>query len=210
VHAVVDVTGPADFCSTGDPDRTSVGSIRRATIACLPARHKQLRDGDALPDRHDRSHRLALGRRDSITTVVAAASICSARQSAAAADGRGNADTSPPPIDHVGIKKIDDHTFEVDRELVRTLVSGSVKPGGCASCRSAKDGKLEGLRVYGVKTRRSPASSLEEGDIIRRSTTTDQEPQSLLDVYAQLDTLNTVEIDGKRGDKPLGLTLRLR
>ena len=32
----------------------------------------------------------------------------------------------------------------------------------------------------------------------------------LLDVLAKLDTLNVVEVDGTRGGKPLGITLRLK
>jgi S1-C subfamily serine protease len=33
---------------------------------------------------------------------------------------------------------------------------------------------------------------------------------TLLDVLAKLDQLNVVEVDGTRGGKPLGITLRLR
>jgi hypothetical protein len=126
----------------------------------------------------------------------------------------------PPPENSVGsadpiasrIKKIDDHTFEVDRELVRDLVSGNVKQSGLRIVPVPDGDKLKGLRMFGVK----PGSlagmlGLQNGDMLQAINNTPiKSAQTLLDIYAQLDTLNVVELDGVRAGKPLGLTLRLR
>jgi hypothetical protein len=212
----VDVTGPADFfVPQAILIATSVGLDPRATIR-VPASEAQgsYGIGDQLPgigtiDRigwrsvdvldHD-------GRRGRLDLLGVGAAV--ATTGAATPDATAAAD----PI-MSRIKKIDDHTFEVDRELVRDLVSGTVKPGGMRILPlSGKDGALEGLRVFGVKdTALAGMVGLKNGDIMTSINNKQiKNAQSLLDVYAQLDTLNTVEIDGKRGDKPLGLTLRLR
>src|SRR5690606_24882583 len=49
------------------------------------------------------------------------------------------------------LRKIDDHTFEVDRTLVRDLVGGSVGTAGARISPITKNGKLEGLRLFGVR-----------------------------------------------------------
>ncbi|MEO8554378.1 MAG: type II secretion system protein GspC [Kofleriaceae bacterium] len=110
------------------------------------------------------------------------------------------------------VKKIDDHTFEVDRELVRQLVSGAVKPGGMRVQPVTQDGQLKGLKLFGVKnTTIANKVGLQNGDtLVSINNNQIKSAQSLLDVYTQLDTLNVVELDGKRGDKPLALTLRLK
>jgi len=111
------------------------------------------------------------------------------------------------------IKKIDDHTFEVDRALVRELVTGAVKPGGMRFTPIAsKDGQLDGLKLFGVKTTTvANKVGLQNGDtLVAINNNKIKSAQSLLDVYTQLDTLNVVELDGTRGDKPLALTLRLK
>jgi len=134
----------------------------------------------------------------------------------AAAAGRGAAtlDVAAAATDPFEgrIKKIDAHTFEVERELVRQLVSGAVKPGGMRFQPVTEDGQLKGLKLFGVKnTTIANKVGLQNGDtLVSINNNPIKSAQSLLDVYTQLDTLNTVELDGKRGDKPLALTLRLR
>jgi general secretion pathway protein C len=111
------------------------------------------------------------------------------------------------------IKKIDDHTFEVDRELVRDMVSGATKPGGARIMPvSGKDGKLSGLRMLGVKDASlAGALGLKNGDVMSAINNTPiTSMQVLMDVYGNIDSLNVVEISGTRADKPLGITLRLR
>ncbi|MEO7093979.1 MAG: PDZ domain-containing protein, partial [Polyangiales bacterium] len=110
------------------------------------------------------------------------------------------------------IKKIDDHTFEVDRDLVRELVSGAAKPGKMRMMPIVKDGDVKGVRLFGV-TAGTPAFAIgmKNSDII---SAIDGEPiktaQQLLDLYAKLDQLTSVELQGTRAGKPLAIALHLR
>ena len=111
------------------------------------------------------------------------------------------------------IKKIDDHTFEVDRSLVRDLVGGVAKAGGGVRVvpLTGEHGELNGLRIYGVRDGSLPAAlGLKTGDTLQAVNNSKIESaNTLLNLYAQLDTLNNVVLDGTRAGKPLTLTLRL-
>jgi len=110
------------------------------------------------------------------------------------------------------IKKIDDHTYEVDRSLVRELVGGAVGAAGTRIMPVTKDGKLEGLRLVSVRAG-SVASSLGlmRGDVLEAVNNAKIESaNTLLDLFARLDQLNNVELAGTRGGEPLTLMLRLR
>lgn len=110
------------------------------------------------------------------------------------------------------VKKLDDHTYEVDRALVRELVTGSAKPGAMRMTPIVKNGEIAGVRVFGVKPGSAAfAIGMKNGDQI---TAIDNDPiknaQQLLDLYAKLDNLNGVELQGLRAGKPLSIDLRLR
>jgi hypothetical protein len=126
------------------------------------------------------------------------------------------ADTAPPAAASEWtdrIKKIDDHTFEVDRGLVRDLVSGTAKAGGVRVAPVPGDhGDLAGLRLYGVRDGSLPAAlGLKNTDTLTAVNNKKIESaNTLLELYAQLDQLNFVELSGTRGGKPLAITLRLR
>lgn len=122
---------------------------------------------------------------------------------------------APAPADPYGdrLRKIDDRTFEVDRSLVRELVGGSMaKAGARVSPITNKSGTLDGLKVFGVrKDGLAGRLGLETGDVLEAINNTKIESaNTLLGLYAQLETLNTVELQGTRRGKPLTLTLRLR
>jgi len=136
---------------------------------------------------------------------------------AATAAGHGAGAATPvteAPADPYAtrIKKLDDHTYEVDRDLVRELVSGAAKPGKLRMVPIVKDGEVSGVRVFGV-TPGTPAFAIgmKNSDTINAI---DGEPiktaQQLLDLYARLDQLSGVELSGLRAGKPLAITLRLR
>ena len=111
------------------------------------------------------------------------------------------------------LKKIDDHTFEVDRSLVRELVSGATKPGAVRITPiPGENGQLLGLRFFSVREGTLPASlGIKNGDLISEINGIHiANANTLLDVLAKLDQLNVVEVDGTRAGKPLGITLRLR
>jgi len=111
------------------------------------------------------------------------------------------------------LKKIDDHTFEVDRSLVRDLVSGQAKAGSARVIPiPGPDGQLAGLRMTGVREGSlAGALGMKNSDTLTEINGTKiTSANVLLDVLAKMDTLNVVEVDGTRGGKPLGITLRLR
>jgi membrane-associated protease RseP (regulator of RpoE activity) len=120
------------------------------------------------------------------------------------------ATTSDPYADR--LKKIDDKTYEVDRSLVRELVGGSMAKAGARVSPMSKDGALTGLKVLGVRQNGLAARlGLQNGDVLEGINNTKIESaNTLLGLYAQLETLNTVELEGTRRGKPLTLTLRLR
>lgn len=114
------------------------------------------------------------------------------------------------------VRKIDEHTFEVERSLVRELVggAGAAGGGGAGGARIApitKQGKLEGLRLYGVRSGSIAAAlGLRTGDVLEAVNDVKIESaNTLLGLYAQLDQLSSVELSGTRAGKPLTLTLRL-
>jgi hypothetical protein len=110
------------------------------------------------------------------------------------------------------IKKIDDTTFETDRELVRELMSTNGKNAGAKILPVNKGGTLDGLRLVGVQPRKLASElGLMNGDVLQAINNTKiVDANTLLDMYAQLDKLDTVTFDGLRKGKPMTLTLRLR
>lgn len=110
------------------------------------------------------------------------------------------------------VRKIDETTYEVDRSLVRELVGGSVGTGGARVSPISKNGKLEGLRLFGVKAGSvAGALGLRNGDVLEAVNGTKIESaNTLLTLYSQLEQLNNVELAGTRRGKPLTLMLRLR
>ena len=131
---------------------------------------------------------------------------------AAATAARDAGPTAPATPWADRIRKIDDHTFEVERSLVSELVSGAVRPGGTRIMPVSENGKLTGLRIYGAgESTLAGALGLHNGDVISDVNGKHIESaNTLVQLYGQLDTLSTVELDGTRAGKPLALTLRLR
>lgn len=109
------------------------------------------------------------------------------------------------------VRRIDDTTYEVERSLVRDLVGGNVKAGGVRIVPVTTAGKLDGLRVIGVRAG-SPAAALglKSRDVLQAiNGDRIESANTLLGFYAQLDSLSNVELAGTRNGKPLTLHLRL-
>lgn len=128
-------------------------------------------------------------------------------------DGAGAA-TPPVAADPFAdrIKKIDDHTFEVDRAFVRELVTGAAKPGGIRMIPIVKNGEVQGVRMASVRAGSLPSAvGMKSNDVLDAI---NGEPlksaQQMLDLYAKLDQLDSVELGGTRAGKPLAIVLRLR
>jgi len=110
------------------------------------------------------------------------------------------------------VRKVAENDYEVDRQLVRDLVTGTSKPNGVRAVPHLKGGEVQGIRMVGVRGGSVAAAlGLKSNDVIAAI---DGEPiknvQQLLDLYAKLDNISAVELSGTRAGKPLKLTLRLR
>jgi hypothetical protein len=110
------------------------------------------------------------------------------------------------------IKKLDDQNYEVDRDLVRELVTTAAKPGGMRFVPKLDHGEVKGVRVYGVTASSIPfALGLANGDTLEAIDGASlKDLNQLLELYAKLDQLSAVELSGTRAGKPLVRTLRLR
>ncbi|MGE5182439.1 MAG: hypothetical protein ACM31C_10275, partial [Acidobacteriota bacterium] len=169
------------FCSTCDPlpggpgptdsfvpdavlIATSLGDEPRATVR-VPASEVQgsWGIGDTIP---------GLGRVTSIDWVSIEIENGSGRRGRLALAGAATPKPHEPPpaasewSDRVN--KLDDHTFEVDRSLVRDLVGGTAKAGGVRILPlTGEGGKLTGLRLFGVTPASLPAAlGLHNGDTL--------------------------------------------
>jgi hypothetical protein len=110
------------------------------------------------------------------------------------------------------IVPIDEQTYEVDRGLVRELVTGVARPGSLRLIPSFDHGALTGIRLLGATPGSLAAAiGLASGDVlVAINGAPIQNVQQLLDLYAGLDQLTTVELSGTRRGQPLTRTLRLR
>ena len=110
------------------------------------------------------------------------------------------------------VKKIDDATYEADRSLFKELVAGVTKPGAVRAVPVLDHGEVVGIRLGGVTAQSIPAAfGLKSGDVL---TAIDGAPlktaNQVLELYAKIDSVSSVELGGTRGGKPMTLTLRLR
>ena len=109
------------------------------------------------------------------------------------------------------IKKLDDQNYDIDRNLVRELVSAGARPGGPRFMPLVENGEVKGVRLFAVKPGSVPAAlGLKNGDTL---SAIDGAPlvnlNQLLELYSKLDQLGAVELSGTRAGKPLVRTLRL-
>jgi hypothetical protein len=110
------------------------------------------------------------------------------------------------------LTKLSETDYEVERSLVRELVSTAGRPGGVPMIPVFENGEIKGVRVGRVREDSiQDALGLQTGDVLNAINgapikTLDQ----LLDLYARLDQLGAVELSGTRRGKPLVRTLRLR
>jgi hypothetical protein len=133
---------------------------------------------------------------------------------AAAAGQAGAATLAAPAASPFGdrVHQIGENSYEVDRSLVKELVTGAMKPTGVRVLPAMANGEITGLRFAGVTSSSIPAAiGIKSGDVMSTLDGTQiKTAEALLDVYAKLDTLSQVEIGGTRGGKPLAIKLYLR
>jgi hypothetical protein len=198
---------------------TSIGAEPRATVRVLPTEVQGSWGlGEEIPGvgRIDEIHPTAIevadasGNTKLLSLLDANATAAgSGATGAATPDGKPAAATNP----FAGrVTKINDTTFEVERTLVRELVTNAAKPGMGSAVPVVVDGDVRGIRLVGIGAS-SPGKALElrSGDLI---SSIDGAPlksaQQLIDLFAKLDSVSSVELGGTRGTAPLTRTLKLR
>jgi general secretion pathway protein C len=117
-----------------------------------------------------------------------------------------------PPAWTGRVKQIDDDSFEVERQLIRDLISQRAQLPGVRVTPAMKDGQLRGMRIgQARKDSLAAALGLRAGDVIEAI---DGQPLSssevVLDAYGKLDTAAQVRITLSRGGQPTELDYRLR
>jgi hypothetical protein len=133
---------------------------------------------------------------------------------AAGATGPALPATAPSPATRWAgrFTRLGEQDYEVDRALVRELVSAGGQPGGVPMIPVFDNGEIRGVRVGRVRSESiQDVLGLRTGDVFSAINgapikTLDQ----LLDLYSRLDQLSTVELSGTRAGKPLVRTLHLR
>jgi len=133
----------------------------------------------------------------------------------AAGRGSGAATSESPPAASPladRIRQLDEQNYDVDRSLIRELVTGAAKPGGMRFVPRLDHGEIKGVRLYGVTAGSIPAAlGLRNGDTLEAIDGAPlKDVNQLLDLYARLDQLSAVELSGTRAGQPLARTLRLR
>jgi hypothetical protein len=112
------------------------------------------------------------------------------------------------------IRRVGDHDYEVDRDLVRELVSAGAKAsGGMLAAPVVDDNKaMTGLRLSRIsKDSLAAAFDLKTGDVLSTINGTQiTSANVLLDVYAHVDRISMLELGGTRGADPLAVTLHLK
>jgi C-terminal processing protease CtpA/Prc len=129
---------------------------------------------------------------------------------ATAGPGAATPAAASPYADRV--RQIDDHTWEVDRSLVKEMVGGVTKAGGVRATPMIVDGEVKGIRLSGVAAGSIPTMfGLKSGDVL---TTIDDAPlktaNQVLELYAKLDSVTQVQIGVTRAGAPVPITLQLR
>jgi hypothetical protein len=132
---------------------------------------------------------------------------------AASGDPVPTPDRSPTAQRWAGrLNKLGEQDYEVDRALVRELVTTAGQRGAVPMIPLFEHGEIKGVRLGRVTAESiQDALGLKTGDIL---SAIDGAPlktlDQLLDLYVRLDQLSAVELSGTRNGKPLVRTLRLR
>src|SRR5262245_8474287 len=206
--------GPADASFSGSPAlliATSIGAIPRAPVRVLASEVQgSFGLGEAIPG-VGTIERIGWKSIDVVDGAGRRATLSLLDSSPAATVAKGAATPQATDDPFAGrIKKIDDHTFEVDRSLVREIVGGQA--AGMRATPAMDKGEITGIRI----TMARPGSAAERIGVKPGDTFTSinnvqiKTAQQMLEIYSQLDQLSVVEIQGTRRNQPLAIKLLLR
>lgn len=109
------------------------------------------------------------------------------------------------------VKKIDEHTYEVEREIVQQFITDPTKLK-IRPIPVQKDGKIVGIRLLGVR-RNSPllAIGLKNGDTVQTINGYDlSSPDKMLEAYAKVKDADNVTIGIQRRGKSVDMKYHLR
>jgi general secretion pathway protein C len=199
---------PLDLIATNvTGDRHSFATIRHQTSMRVGA----YREGDAIPaggrveiirggyvvirnDASDASERL-----DLIGPRAAATERVSPR-------AESSSSGTPDPFAE-GITRVDDTHFEVDRELIQSVITDPRKVRGGRVSLSK-----QGIKVFGVRAGSAfDRIGLQSGDLLADVNGMSLDtPDKLLEIYAKLATANNVSVTVRRGGVDVTLSYLIR
>jgi general secretion pathway protein C len=110
------------------------------------------------------------------------------------------------------IKKIDEDSYEVERQLIRDLVGQGTRLKGVRMMPVMKDGQISGMKVsMARKDSLAAAVGLRTGDVIEAVNGTKlTTAEAALAMYGQLETTSMVTVTVQRGGQPVNLEYKLR
>lgn len=112
-----------------------------------------------------------------------------------------------------GTRKLDDTHYEISRALVDSLLANPVAfVKKLRIVPAVKDGKPEGIKVFGVTSVSLPAKlGLSNGDLLQSINGFPlTSPENGLDAYGKLRDASSLELEIQRRGKPLTLSVSIR
>lgn len=127
--------------------------------------------------------------------------------------------TTPAPTDEIaaqiaeGTRKIDDTHYEISRALVDSLLANPMAfVKKLRIVPAVKDGKPEGIKLFGVTATSLPAKlGLATGDLLQSINGFPlTSPENGLEAYGKLRDASSLELEIQRRGKPLTLSVSIR
>jgi general secretion pathway protein C len=120
-------------------------------------------------------------------------------------------DDPPSPAEEShAVRKLDDGTYEIDRDLAGEALSRLTSPRA-RLVPELRDGRATGLRLYGIRPDSLVSDlGLQNGDTIRAiNGLALTSPSAALEIYAKLRSADRVRVDVERDGQPLTLEYRI-
>jgi general secretion pathway protein C len=121
---------------------------------------------------------------------------------------------SPVPADIVkGIQRIDEKTFNVDRNVVDKIIENQAELMKTARIvPEAKDGKVTGIRLMNIKPETLLGKlGLQTGDQLKSINGFDMtSPEKALEAYAKLRTAPQIQVGITRGGQPMNIEFNIK
>jgi len=111
-----------------------------------------------------------------------------------------------------GINKVDDTSYEIDRELVNKVIANPTAMRGARIVPSIKNGKANGFKLYAIRPSSAFAKiGLQNGDTIHNINGFDlSTPDKALEVYTKVREANSISVSVTRRGKPVTLNYSIK